>query len=48
MKSRDGQPRSNFLYRWVSSDAAMFAALFVLLCVLVIYFYFAVTFKYFD
>ena len=48
MKSRGGQSRSNFLHRWLSSDAAMFAILLVLLCVILIYFYFAVTFKYFD
>jgi hypothetical protein len=48
MKSRGGQSRLNFLYRWLSSDAAIFGALFVLFCLLLLYFFFALTFKYFD
>jgi hypothetical protein len=48
VRRRGGWPISNFLYRWLSSDAAMFVALFVLLCLLLVYFYFALSFEYFD
>jgi hypothetical protein len=48
MKRQDGRAKSNFLYRWLSSDAAMYAALFVLGCLLLVYLFFAISFKYFD
>jgi hypothetical protein len=47
MKGWGGRLRSN-LHRWLGNDATMFVALFVLFCLLFLYFFFALTFKYFD
>jgi hypothetical protein len=49
MKNQDGRPRSSFFWpRWLKGDAVTYIAAFVLLCVLLLYFFFALTFKYFD
>jgi hypothetical protein len=49
MKRQYGRPRSSFFWpRWLNGDAVAYIAAFVLLCVLLLYFFFALTFKYFD
>jgi hypothetical protein len=48
MQNRDERPRSSFWFRWLKGDAVIYIAAFVLLCVLLLYFFFALTFKYFD
>jgi hypothetical protein len=48
MKSGSGPSRWDLLYQWIRSDMAMFIALILLLCLLLVFFYFALSFRYLD
>jgi len=48
MKNRDGRTRSSFWSRWLKGDAVTYVAAFMLFCVLLLFFFFALTFRYFD